>query len=125
MVAEDSARPFDLIKRPLRSWLDWNGSDDEIREDEILQGRIGQREKRAAAEHKANYTLLLLREAQRLHVHTIEQMFRNTEVALQDLLDAVGRDRVALRALPADEYSSWTSQATTWTRRTSGGYRRR
>ena len=52
--------PFDLIERPLRSWLDWNGSDDEIREDEILQGRIDQREKMAAAEHKANDTLLLL-----------------------------------------------------------------
>jgi len=106
MAAEDGARPFDLVERPLRSWLDWNGSDDEIREDEILQGRIDQTAKMAAAERKANDTLLLLQEAQRLHVHTIDQMFQNTERALRDLLDAVGRDQVALRARHTDVHDA-------------------
>ena len=102
VTAEDGARPFDVVERPLRSWLDWNGSDDQIREDEILQGRIDQKAKMAAAERKANDTLLLLQEAQRLHIHTIEQMFQNTERTLRDLLDAVGRDQVALRPRHTD-----------------------
>jgi hypothetical protein len=106
VAAEDSARPFDLVERPLRSWLDWNGSDDEIREDEILQGRIEQETKMAAAERKANDTLLLLQEAQRLHIHTIEQMFQNTERTLQVLLDAVGRDQVALCARHTDVHDA-------------------
>jgi hypothetical protein len=108
-AVEDRARPFDLVERPLRSWLDWNGADDEIREGEILQGRIDQEEKMAAAERKATDTILLLQEAQRMHVHTIEQMFQHTEKALGILLDAVNRDRVALRARPTDvnDVSQW------------------
>jgi hypothetical protein len=102
VAAEESARPFDLVEHPLRSWLDWTGSDDEIREHEILQGRIEQKAKIAAAERKANDTLLLLQEAQRLHIDTIDQMFRNTERTLRDLLDAVGRDQVALRPRHTD-----------------------
>jgi hypothetical protein len=106
VAAEDSARPFDLVERPLRSWLDWNGSDDEIRENEILQGRVEQKAKMAAAERKADDMLLLLREAQRLHIHTIEQMFQNTERTLRTLLDAVGRDQVALRARHTDVHDA-------------------
>jgi hypothetical protein len=106
VAAEDSARPFDLVEGPLQTWLDWNGSDDKIREDEILQGRLEQKAKMAAAERKANDTLLMLQEAQRLHIHTIEQMFQSTERTLRDLLSVVGRDQVALRARPTDVHDA-------------------
>jgi hypothetical protein len=98
----DDTRPFDLVERPLRAWLDWNGSDDENRQAEILQDRIEQKRKMEAAEHKAKDTLLMLQEAQRLHIRTIEQMFQNTEQTLQDLLGAVERAPVALRARHTD-----------------------
>jgi chromosome segregation protein len=56
--------------------------------------------------------LLMLQEAQLLHIRTIEQMFQNTEETLQDLLSAVGRAPVALRARhtdvqDADQWLRW------------------
>ena len=102
VTAEDSARPFDLVERPLRSWLEWHGSDDDSREEEIRQNRIEQQEKMEAAEHKSADMLLMLQEAQLLHIRTVEQMFQNTERTLQDLLSAVERAPVALRARHTD-----------------------
>ena len=65
-----------------------------------------------AAEHKSADILLMLREAQLLHIRTVEQMFQNTERTLQGLLSAVGRAPVALRprhtdVQDADQWLRW------------------
>lgn len=107
-VASD-ARPFDLVERPLRAWLDWHGSDDDIREEEIRLTRIEQEQKMQAAERQAENYQLMRQEAQRMHIRTIEQMFQNTEAALQKLLSTVGRHPVALRArfIDVQDPSQW------------------
>ena len=56
--------------------------------------------------------LLMLQEAQLLHIRTVEHMFQNTERVLQDLMSAVGRAPVALRARhtdvqDADQWLRW------------------
>ncbi|MGH3246535.1 MAG: hypothetical protein ACRDOI_10030 [Trebonia sp.] len=102
LVAVDDARPFELVEAPLRAWLDWHGSDDENREKEIFQDRAEQKKKIEANERNTENTLLLLREAQLMHISTIKQMFEQAEGTLRELLSAVGRDPVALRAHHAD-----------------------
>jgi hypothetical protein len=108
-VIAGDARPFDLVERPLRAWLDWHGSDDDSREEEIRLARIEQEQKMKAAERQAENYQLMRQEAQRMHIRTIEQMFQNTEAALQNLLSTVGRSPVALRArfIDIQDVSQW------------------
>jgi hypothetical protein len=101
-VAVGDARPFDLVEVPLRAWLDWHGSDDENREKEIFLDRAEQEKKIQANERNTENTLLLLREAQLMHISTVRQMFEQVEGTLRELLSAVGRDPVALRAHHTD-----------------------
>jgi flagellar motor switch protein FliM len=109
MAIAGDARPFDLVERPLRAWLDWHGSDDDSREEEIGLARSEQEQKMKAAERQAENYQLMRQEAQRMHIRTIEQMFQNTEAALQKLLSTVGRSSVALRSrfIDVEDSGQW------------------
>ena len=50
--AESGARQFEAVERPLRSWLDWNGADDETREADIHASRAREKAEIEAAEHE-------------------------------------------------------------------------
>jgi hypothetical protein len=108
-AAEDSARPFDVVEQPIRTWLNWNGADDETREADIHARRAQEEEEMAAAERKAIDTRLLLAETQRLYIDVLNEMFKSTENTLKELLDAVGQDPVALHARHTDvkDASQW------------------
>ena len=105
----ERARSFDLVEHPLRAWLDRHGFNDESRAAEIHGDRLAKQEKMAAAERKADDQILMLREAQRLHLSTVTQMFATTEQTLRELLAATGRDPVALRHRhnDIDDASQW------------------
>jgi hypothetical protein len=106
---QECARPFDLVEYPLQAWLDRHGFNDDSREADILRDRLEKQEKMAAAERKAEDQILILQEAQRLHLSTVAQMFTATEQTLLELLAATGRDPVALRARHNDikDASEW------------------
>jgi len=105
----ERARSFDLVERPVRAWLDRHGFNDDSRAAEIHEDRLAKQEKMAAAERKADDQILMLREAQRLHLSTVTQMFATTEQTLRELLAATGRDPVALRPRhnDIDDASQW------------------
>jgi len=94
--AEGGARQFEAVERPLRSWLDWNGADDETREADIHEGRAREKAKIEAAEHETEEFRKWLEGRQDIQIDILKTMFRSRESTLREAAGR-GQDPVALR----------------------------
>lgn len=111
-AAEGSARSYEAVERPLRSWLDWNGADDESREVGIHESRARERAEIEAAEHETEESRKWFEGRQGIQIDILKTMFRRTENTLRELLSEVRQDPVALHPRYTDVGDA--SQALRW-----------
>ena len=111
-AANDPIRPFDVVARPLRSWLEWHGAEDDTREAEIWANRDANRREIEAAETQTAETRQWINSLRDNQIAIITKAFNDIEAKLNELLAAVHQDRIALRHKYSDLND--TSQPLRW-----------
>lgn len=93
----EAIQPFEIVARPLRSWLEWHGAEDGTRETEIVANRDANRREIEAAETQTAETRMWISSLRDNQIAIITQAFRDIETKLNELLTAVRQDPIALR----------------------------
>ncbi len=105
-------KAFDAVARPLTQWLDWNGAEDQQREETIHTDRVRHQEEIEAADRAADEAREWITSQRETQIAIVNKAFHDTERTLNELLESVNKDPIKLRPKHLDIED--TSQPLRW-----------